>query len=84
MIWSINIFLIFFFLHIFSGKKGKKSKGKTLALNEFLSEGPGGPPPAMAVPRKSQNWADEVENDDGEYFAWHPITHFIFSISFLT
>ncbi|XP_015590284.1 eukaryotic translation initiation factor 4B [Cephus cinctus] len=45
-----------------SGKKGKKSKGKTLALTDFLAETPGGIP---SVPLKASNWADDVEDDYG-------------------
>ncbi|KAB0800526.1 hypothetical protein PPYR_06266 [Photinus pyralis] len=45
-----------------SGKKGKKTKGKTLALNDFLQETPGTTPTI----RKS-NWADEVEDNYDQY-----------------
>ncbi|ERL93917.1 hypothetical protein D910_11203 [Dendroctonus ponderosae] len=45
-----------------SGKKGKKTKGKTFALNQFLQETPGSVPSQPI--RKSTNWADEVEEYD--------------------
>lgn len=48
---------------IFAGKKGKKSKGKVLSLNEFLSDDHGGPRIGEAVvlaPSKT-SWADEME-----------------------
>ncbi|XP_008554817.1 eukaryotic translation initiation factor 4B [Microplitis demolitor] len=47
-----------------SRKKGKKTKGQTLALTEFL----GGAP---TVPIKSTNWADDVEDehDLGSYMS---------------
>ncbi|XP_034941409.1 eukaryotic translation initiation factor 4B-like [Chelonus insularis] len=40
-----------------SRKKGKKTKGQTLALTEFLA--PGGVP---TVPIKTTNWADDVDD----------------------
>ncbi|XP_046435683.1 eukaryotic translation initiation factor 4B isoform X1 [Neodiprion virginianus] len=43
-----------------SGKKTKKSKGKTLALTDFLADTPGGIPTA---PLKTSNWADDVEDE---------------------
>lgn len=48
-----------------SGKKGKKTKTKTLNLNEFLG-GPGGPAPpedftVVSAPKPS--WADETDDD---------------------
>ncbi|XP_063230317.1 eukaryotic translation initiation factor 4B isoform X2 [Bacillus rossius redtenbacheri] len=46
-----------------SGKKGKKTKGKTVPLNSFLADTPGGLPQSV-VPRKSSNWADDVDNDE--------------------
>lgn len=48
------------YLYLFIGKKGKKTKGQTLALTEFL----GGAP---TVPIKSTNWADDVEDEHGKY-----------------
>ena len=49
----------------FSGKKGKKQKGKTLNLNDFLSGGGGGggggDSVVAVVPQSS--WADEEEDD---------------------
>lgn len=47
--------------NVFTGKKGKKKKGKTVALTEFLADG-GNPGPTI----KSTNWADEVENEHGK------------------
>nr|CAD7197530.1 unnamed protein product [Timema douglasi] len=45
-----------------SGKKGKKVKGKTVPLQEFIGDSPG------VVPvRKYNNWSDEVDNEDVEY-----------------
>ncbi|KAK0182853.1 hypothetical protein PV327_000945 [Microctonus hyperodae] len=41
-----------------SRKKGKKTKGQTIALTEFLA--PGGVP---TVPLKSTSWADDYEED---------------------
>lgn len=43
----------------FTGKKGKKIKGKTLALQEFLGDTPVLPPPQP----KRYNWADEDVED---------------------
>ncbi|XP_049842869.1 eukaryotic translation initiation factor 4B-like isoform X2 [Schistocerca gregaria] len=45
-------------------KKGKKTKGKTLPLNEFLATGPT-PGVAPVVTRKLDgSWADDVDDDD--------------------
>ncbi|GLV45157.1 eukaryotic translation initiation factor 4B [Carabus blaptoides fortunei] len=41
-----------------SGKKGKKSKGKTVPLTDFLQESSG----IASVPVKKFNWSDEVED----------------------
>ena len=59
---SIESLLIFIY---FVGKKNKKIKGKTLGLTEFLSDG-GAPPGQKVVTRKTSNWADDVENEDGK------------------
>lgn len=60
----VAVSLIVILLH-FIGKKGKKQKGKTLNLSEFLAENDGGIRSGQAVvmaPSKS-SWADEM--DDG-------------------
>lgn len=46
-----------------SRKKGKKTKGQTINLTEFLSSGP------PVVPLKSTSWADDVDDeyDNGSY-----------------
>ncbi|KAI4459881.1 eukaryotic translation initiation factor 4b/4h [Holotrichia oblita] len=49
-----------------SGKKGKKSKGKTLALTDFLQETPG-PAPTLPIRKNTLNWAEEVENSYDSY-----------------
>nr|CAI5838263.1 unnamed protein product [Callosobruchus analis] len=46
-----------------SGKKGKKTKGKTLALNDFLQETPGAIP-IQPIRKSNVNWADEVDEHD--------------------
>lgn len=51
------------YFHKFTGKKGKKTKGQTIALTEFLA--PGGVP---TVSLKSTSWADDYEEDHGDYF----------------
>jgi hypothetical protein len=44
-------------------------KGKTLGLTEFLADGSSGPGAGQTVvTRKSTNWADDVENDDGRHY----------------
>ncbi|XP_018320447.1 eukaryotic translation initiation factor 4B [Agrilus planipennis] len=43
-----------------SGKKGKKTKGKTLALNDFLQETTGSTP-SLPLRKTNLNWADDVE-----------------------
>jgi hypothetical protein len=49
------------------GKKGKKLKGKTLGLTEFLTKTSSGPAAGQTmITRKSSNWADDVE-DDGRH-----------------
>lgn len=48
------------------GKKGKKTKGKTLALTEFLQETTGSIP-VQPIRKSTSNWADEVE-DYGEFY----------------
>ncbi len=56
------------------GKKKKKPKGKTLALNDFLAEpGSGSPKPlSREPPRKSSSWADATDDIDptGEEGGW--------------
>jgi hypothetical protein len=51
-----------------SGKKVKKSKGKTINLNDFLADEsaapPGGGQAVVIAPRKITSWADEVEDDN--------------------
>ncbi|XP_051159819.1 eukaryotic translation initiation factor 4B-like [Leptopilina boulardi] len=47
-----------------SGKKGKKSKGKTVALHDFLADSSGGVP---SIPLKSANWADDIEDEHDGY-----------------
>ena len=48
----------------FSGKKGKKSKGKTVSLNDFLSDGKSGPDTTtVTIPKNPKSWADEVYNN---------------------
>ncbi|CAH0553521.1 unnamed protein product [Brassicogethes aeneus] len=48
-----------------TGKKGKKTKGKTFALTTFLQQDATGPIPSAPV---RKNWADEVEDSyDGSY-----------------
>jgi hypothetical protein len=52
-------------LTLLAGKKAKKSKGKTVNLNDFLATD-NGPTPGQAVvmaPRKISSWADEVDDD---------------------
>lgn len=46
-----------------SGKKGKKTKGKTLALTDFLQETTGSIP-VQPIRKSNLNWADEVEDYD--------------------
>jgi len=53
------------------GKKNKKMKGKTFGLIEFLADGASGPGAGQTViTRKSTNWADDVENEDGRYLSF--------------
>jgi hypothetical protein len=41
-------------------------KGKTVGLTEFLADGSSGSGAVQTViTRKSTNWADDIENDDG-------------------
>ncbi|XP_060523747.1 eukaryotic translation initiation factor 4B [Cylas formicarius] len=47
-----------------SGKKGKKTKGKTLALTDFLQETPGALP-TQPIRKSTTSWADEVDDYDG-------------------
>jgi hypothetical protein len=55
------------------GKKNKKMKGKTFGLTEFLADGASGPGAGQTViTRKSTNWADDVENEDGMH-----LSHFL-------
>lgn len=59
-IWDIIILKLGFV----AGKKGKKTKGKTLNLTDFLQQSPGSAP---TVPiRKTTNWADEEVDELGE------------------
>lgn len=51
-------------LVIILAKKGKKNKGKTLALSDFLSETPG-TVPTMPIRKSAMSWADEVEDNHG-------------------
>ncbi|CAG2058397.1 unnamed protein product, partial [Timema podura] len=44
-----------------SGKKGKKSKGNTVSLQDFLADSAG------AAPVRKYNWSDEVDNEDVDY-----------------
>ena len=56
--------MIIYFSCSISAKKGKKSKGKVLSLNEFLSDDHGGSRSGEAVvmaPSKT-SWADEMED----------------------
>lgn len=46
----------------FAGKKGKKAKGKTLNLQDFLSENGGQASGSLVT--KSLSWANECEDDD--------------------
>lgn len=48
------------------GKKGKKSKGKTVPLTDFLQESSG----IASVPVKKFNWSDEVEDALGKCFVY--------------
>lgn len=53
-------------LTLLAGKKAKKSKGKTVNLNDFLATdaAPGVPGQAVVMaPRKISSWADEVDDD---------------------
>lgn len=43
-----------------TGKKGKKNKGKTIALTEFLQE-KSGTIASLPIRKSTTNWADEVE-----------------------
>lgn len=52
----------------FSGKKGKKNKGITLALTDFLQETPGAIP-TLPIRKSTLNWADEVEDSYGKRFS---------------
>ncbi|CAH1173456.1 unnamed protein product [Phaedon cochleariae] len=54
-----------------SGKKGKKTKGKTLALTDFLQETTGSIP-IQPIRKATFNWAEEVEDNDG-YEAKKPV-----------
>ncbi|RZB84918.1 RRM 1 and/or eIF-4B domain containing protein [Asbolus verrucosus] len=49
-----------------SAKKGKKNKGKTLALIDFLQETPGAVS-TMPIRKSTVNWADEVEDNHDVY-----------------
>jgi translation initiation factor 4B len=49
-----------------SAKKGKKNKGKTLALIDFLQETPGAVA-SMPIRKSAVNWADEVEDNHDVY-----------------
>ena len=55
-----------------SGKKTKKSKGKTLDLASFLGGGPGAAPQGdeFAVATVKSSWADEMDDyDDSPRFS---------------
>ncbi|KAF5302815.1 hypothetical protein FQA39_LY01995 [Lamprigera yunnana] len=54
-----------------SGKKGKKTKGKTFALNYFLQETPGSTP-TIHIRKSNTNWADEVEDIYDQYESGRP------------
>jgi hypothetical protein len=44
-------------------------KGKTFGLTEFLADSASGPGAGQTViTRKSSNWADDVENEDGKHY----------------
>lgn len=47
-----------------SGKKGKKTKGKTLALTDFLQETTGSLP-TQPIRKSTTSWADEIDDYDG-------------------
>lgn len=56
-------------------------KGKTLGLTEFLADGASGPGASQTVvTRKSSNWADDVENEDGKHYYLSYIPCFQYSI----
>lgn len=55
-------FVILFSCLLFIGKKGKKAKGKTLNLQDFLSENGGAT--SGSIVTKSLSWANECEDDD--------------------
>ncbi|KAF5305009.1 hypothetical protein FQR65_LT07800 [Abscondita terminalis] len=59
-----------------SGKKGKKTKGKTLALNDFLQETPG-TTPTIPIRKSNINWADEVEDNYDQYESSRPKTNVV-------
>ena len=44
-----------------AGKKNKKSKGKVLSLNEFLSDDHGRSGEAVVMAPSKSSWADEME-----------------------
>ena len=53
-----------------TSKKGKKQKGKTLNLTEFLSANASSTADGKAVVTlKSNSWADEVEDNEDDYMA---------------
>ena len=60
MLEEKNYFLLLNFVS--GGKKGKKKKGKTLNLTEFLSSSGEAPP----IQAKKLDWADEADDFSGE------------------
>jgi len=62
------LFLVFLSLELCKrnggGKKGKKKKGKTLNLNEFL--GGKDAPTVFIAPSRKVDWADEAEDGGGD------------------
>jgi len=45
-----------------SGKKGKRTKGITIPLTDFLQES-GGSLPSQPIRKSTPSWADEIDND---------------------
>ena len=51
------------------GKKGKAVKGKTLNLNDFLSDGSSGTSaPGTSYVMNNKSWADQTEEADGKAY----------------
>lgn len=58
-----NVFLTIVLISV-AGKKGKKQKGKTLVLSEFLAEDHGGlAGQAVVMAPSKSSWADEMVED---------------------